>query len=71
MSEDAVQEVYIRAAAAKGSLGDPDAWLAYLRRTVVNLSRSAMRRSLVATRFQSRHLPESTVSDGSPSSRPA
>jgi len=66
--EDVVQEVYIRAAAAKGRLRDPDASLAYLQRTVVNLSRSAMRRRLVATRSLSRNLPESTVSDGSSSS---
>jgi DNA-directed RNA polymerase specialized sigma24 family protein len=65
--EDVVQEAYIRAAAAKGRLRDPDASLAYLRRTVVNLSRWAMRRRLVATRYLSRNLPESTVSDGSPS----
>jgi DNA-directed RNA polymerase specialized sigma24 family protein len=38
--EDVVQEAYIRAAAAKGGLRDPDASLAYLRRTVVYLSRS-------------------------------
>jgi DNA-directed RNA polymerase specialized sigma24 family protein len=63
-----VHEAYIRAAAAKGRLWDPDASLGYLRRTVVNLSRSAMRRRLVATRYLSRNLPESTVTDGSPSS---
>lgn len=62
-----VQGAYIRAAAAKGRLRDPDASLAYMRRTVVNLSRSAMRRRLVAARYLSRNLPESTVSDGSPS----
>jgi DNA-directed RNA polymerase specialized sigma24 family protein len=67
--EDVVQEAYIRAAATEDRPRDPDASLAYLRRTVVDLSRSAMRRRLVATRYLSRDLPESTVSDGSPSSR--
>jgi DNA-directed RNA polymerase specialized sigma24 family protein len=61
--EDAVQEACIRAAAATRRLRNPDASLAYLQRTVVNLSRSAMRRRLVATRYLSRDLPESTASD--------
>jgi DNA-directed RNA polymerase specialized sigma24 family protein len=43
LCEDVAQKACIRAAAAKGGLRDPDASLAYLRRTVVNLSRSAMR----------------------------
>ena len=52
--EDVVQEAYIRVVAARGRLRDPEAALAYLRQTVVNLSRSALRRRLVATRYLAR-----------------
>ena len=62
--EDVVQEAYIRVAAGRGRLRDPDAALAYLRQTVVNLSRSAMRRRLVAARHLSRSTPPSPVGDG-------
>ena len=61
--EDVVQEAYIRAAAAKGGLRDPDASLAYLRPSSTSAAR-AMRRRLIATRYLSRNLPESSVSDG-------
>jgi hypothetical protein len=54
----------MRAAAAKGALRAPDASLAYQRRTVVNLNRSAMRRRLVATRYLSRNLPDVRVEPG-------
>src|SRR4051812_3659471 len=49
-SEDVAQEAYVRVALARRRLRDPDAGLAYLRRTVVNLARSALRRRLVARR---------------------
>lgn len=58
--EDVVQEAYIKVAARR--LRDPEASLAYLRRTVLNLSRSAMRRRLVALRYLT-HAP-SSVPDG-------
>jgi RNA polymerase sigma-70 factor (sigma-E family) len=61
-SEDVAQEAYVRVAQARSRLRDPDAALAYLRRTVVNLSRSALRRRLVARRhgyMQAR--PDSTA----------
>ena len=48
--EDVVQEAYIRVHNARGRLRDPDKALAYLRQTVVNLSRSTLRRRLVAAR---------------------
>lgn len=51
--EDVVQEAYIRVASARRHLRNPDAALAYLRRTVLNLSRSEMRRRMTAAR----HLP--------------
>jgi RNA polymerase sigma-70 factor (sigma-E family) len=48
--EDVAQEAYVRIAQSRRRLRDPDAALAYLRATVVNLSRSALRRRLVAAR---------------------
>lgn len=62
--EDVVQEAYIRVAASRSRLRDPEAALAYLRQTVVNLSRSAMRRRLVAARHVNRSAPPSSVGDG-------
>jgi RNA polymerase sigma-70 factor (sigma-E family) len=51
--EDVVQEAYVRLAAngRLERLRDPDASLAYLRTTVLNLARSALRRRLVATKY--------------------
>jgi RNA polymerase sigma-70 factor (sigma-E family) len=51
--EDVVQDAYVRLAASRRleRLRDPDASLAYLRTTVLNLSRSAMRRRMVATKY--------------------
>jgi len=51
--EDVVQEAYIRLAASRRMerLRDPEAGLAYLRATVLNLARSAMRRRLIASRY--------------------
>src|SRR6476620_121781 len=62
--EDVVQEAYIRVAASRTRLRDPEGTLAYLRRTVVNLSRSAMRRRLVAARHLLRTQAPSAVPDG-------
>lgn len=51
--EDVVQEAYVRLAASGRltRLRDPEASLAYLRTTVMNLARSALRRRLVATKY--------------------
>jgi RNA polymerase sigma-70 factor (sigma-E family) len=51
--EDVVQEAYIRLAASRRleRLRDPEAGLAYLRTTVLNLARSSLRRRLVAARY--------------------
>lgn len=62
--EDVAQEAYIRVAASRTRLRDPEATLAYLQRTVVNLSRSAMRRRLVAARYLTRTQAPSAVPDG-------
>lgn len=47
--EDVVQEAYVRMHGRR--LDDPHRALAYLRQTVVNLARSALRRRLVARRL--------------------
>jgi len=49
-AEDVVQEAYIRACAKPRTLRDPQAALGYLRRTVVNLARSSLRRRRLAIR---------------------
>lgn len=51
--EDVVQEAYVRLAASHRleRMRDPEASLAYLRTTVMNLARSAMRRRMVAAKY--------------------
>jgi RNA polymerase sigma-70 factor (sigma-E family) len=49
-AEDVVQEAYVRVAARHGRLRDPHNALAYLRQTVVNLSRNTIRRRVLARR---------------------
>jgi RNA polymerase sigma-70 factor (sigma-E family) len=52
-AEDVVQEAFLKVAAGGRLVGlrDPDAALAYIRTTVLNLARSSLRRRLVATRY--------------------
>jgi RNA polymerase sigma-70 factor (sigma-E family) len=47
-AEDVVQDAFVALHKRSGSLRDPDAALAYLRTSVVNLSRSVIRRRQVA-----------------------
>lgn len=47
-AEDVVQDAFAGLAAKGGALRDPDAALAYLRKSVVNRSRSALRRRRTA-----------------------
>ena len=61
--EDIVQESYIRVATAKTALREPEKALAYLRQTVVNLSRSSLRRRLVVLRHAPKPLPEGAPAD--------
>jgi RNA polymerase sigma-70 factor (sigma-E family) len=61
--EDVAQEAYIRVHAAQGRLRDPDKALAYLRQTVVNLSRSALRRRLVALRHAPKPMPDAASAE--------
>ena len=61
--EDVVQEAYIRVHNARGRLRDPDKALAYLRQAVVNLSRSTLRRRMVAARHASRPMPDAASAE--------
>jgi RNA polymerase sigma-70 factor (sigma-E family) len=56
--EDVVQEAWIRVHLAAGRPDEPDAVLAYLRQTVVNLSRSTLRRRLVAQKHAPKPMPD-------------
>jgi RNA polymerase sigma-70 factor (sigma-E family) len=50
--EEVVQEAFVRLHAGFGRLHDQDKALAYIRKTVVNLSRSRLRRRMVASRHE-------------------
>jgi RNA polymerase sigma-70 factor (sigma-E family) len=64
-AEDVVQEAYIRVAARHGRLRDPHRALAYLRQTVVNLSRNSIRRRLLAGRHSTFSFPHgASAEDG-------
>jgi RNA polymerase sigma-70 factor (sigma-E family) len=52
--EDVVQEAYVRVAARRPKLADDAKALAYLRQTVVNLSRSSLRRTVTARKYAER-----------------
>ncbi|HEX8004458.1 MAG TPA: SigE family RNA polymerase sigma factor [Mycobacteriales bacterium] len=57
-SEEVVQDAYIRMHSAWRRIKDPDKALPYLRTTVVNLSRSRMRRRQVAEKHAPRPMPD-------------
>ncbi|MFD0564142.1 SigE family RNA polymerase sigma factor [Kitasatospora saccharophila] len=56
--EDVVQEAFIRVHAARRRVRDPEKTLAYLRQTVVNLSRSTLRRRLLGLRLLPKPMPD-------------
>lgn len=56
--EDVVQEAFIRVHSARSRVRDPDKVLAYLRQTVVNLSRSTLRRRLIGMRLAPKPMPD-------------
>lgn len=60
-AEEIAQEAYVRTARAHRRPEDP---LAYLRQSVVNLSRSSLRRRLVARRYMVATRPDDLVTDG-------
>jgi RNA polymerase sigma-70 factor (sigma-E family) len=67
-AEEVVQDAYVAMHGRWRSLRDPDKALAYLRQTVVNRSRSALRHRGVVERYvarQSRALPVADAADGS------
>src|SRR6266513_2514152 len=54
LAEDIVQDAFVRLAGRLVHLRDPDAFHAYLRRTVVNLSNSYFRRKRVERAYMAR-----------------
>lgn len=64
-AEDLVQEAFVRVYAYRDRLEGPDHAVAYLRRTIVNLSRSRWRRARVALR----HPPTADVEPSGPEER--
>ncbi|MFI9463332.1 SigE family RNA polymerase sigma factor [Streptomyces xiamenensis] len=55
--EDVVQEAFIRVHSARGRVRDQEKTLAYLRQTVVNLSRSTLRRRILGMKLLSKPMP--------------
>ncbi|MGW6707901.1 SigE family RNA polymerase sigma factor [Streptomyces sp. NPDC054956] len=56
--EDVVQEAFIRVHSARSRVRDREKTLAYLRQTVVNLSRSALRRRILGLKLLSKPMPD-------------
>ncbi|RBM19626.1 SigE family RNA polymerase sigma factor [Streptomyces sp. PT12] len=56
--EDVVQEAFIRVHSARNRVRDQEKTLAYLRQTVVNLSRSTLRRRILGLKLLSKPLPD-------------
>lgn len=56
--EDVVQEAFIRVHSARKRVRDPQKTLAYLRQTVVNLSRSTLRRRILGMKLLSKPMPD-------------
>ncbi|MFE6226761.1 MULTISPECIES: SigE family RNA polymerase sigma factor [unclassified Streptomyces] len=56
--EDVVQEAFIRVHSARRRVREPEKTLAYLRQTVVNLSRSALRRRILGLKLLSKPMPD-------------
>ncbi|MFD9333712.1 SigE family RNA polymerase sigma factor [Streptomyces sp. NPDC060028] len=56
--EDVVQEAFIRVHSARNRVRDRDKTLAYLRQTVVNLSRSALRRRILGLKLLPKPMPD-------------
>ena len=59
LAEDLVQEAFLRFVGRLHHLRDPEAFDAYLRRTIVNLSKDTFRRRAVERSFLERHAAES------------
>ncbi len=61
--EDVVQEAFIRVHAARNRVREPDKLLAYLRQTVVNLSRSTLRRRLLGLKLLPKPMPDAASAE--------
>jgi RNA polymerase sigma-70 factor (sigma-E family) len=70
LAEDIVQDAFVRLAGRLIHLRDPDAFEAYLRRTVMNLSKSHFRRKRVERAYLSRARGAITTQDTRWSDRP-
>jgi len=70
LAEDLVQDAFVRLAGRLVHLRDPDAFHAYLRRTVVNLSHSHFRRKKVERAYSQRLRGSIGATDGRSSDRP-
>jgi RNA polymerase sigma-70 factor (sigma-E family) len=64
LAEDLVQEAFVRVAGRFAHLRDPDAFGAYLRRSVVNLANSHFRRRRVERAYLSRATSDSSIGAG-------
>jgi RNA polymerase sigma-70 factor (sigma-E family) len=58
-----VQEAFIRVHSSRGRLRNPEKLLAYLRQTVVNLSRSTLRRRLLGLRLLPKPMPDAASAE--------
>jgi RNA polymerase sigma-70 factor (sigma-E family) len=61
--EDVVQEAFIRVHAARSRVREPEKTLAYLRQTVVNLSRSTLRRRILGLRLLPKPMPDAASAE--------
>ncbi|MEU3412642.1 MULTISPECIES: SigE family RNA polymerase sigma factor [unclassified Streptomyces] len=61
--EDVVQEAFIRVHSARKRVRDPEKTLAYLRQTVVNLSRSTLRRRILGLKLLSKPMPDAASAE--------
>jgi RNA polymerase sigma-70 factor (sigma-E family) len=66
LAEDLVQEAFLRVAGRFGHLRTPDAFGTYLRRTIVNLYTSQLRRRALERRWMDRQRAEPVVYEGEP-----
>jgi RNA polymerase sigma-70 factor (sigma-E family) len=61
--EDVVQEAFIRVHTARARVREPEKLLAYLRQTVVNLSRSTLRRRLIGLKLLPKPMPDAASAE--------
>lgn len=66
VAEDIVQDAFIRVAGRLTHLRAPEAFDAYLRRAVVNLSKNHFRRRALERTFVQRHRPEEAITGPEP-----